>query len=45
MIDLNIVNILTIGLITLLAFAGFNFVLPMVGLNPSAILGMTNGAA
>lgn len=37
MIDLNIVNFITIGIIAVLFWAGFKYASAMVGFNPSWI--------
>jgi hypothetical protein len=39
MIDINIVNFLTVGLISLIALAAFNFAMPMIGINPGKFIG------
>lgn len=39
MIDINIVNFLTIALIALASLAAFNFVMPMIGMDPGKFIG------
>lgn len=39
MIDINIVNFLTVGIISLIALAAFNAIMPMIGINPGKFIG------